>query len=99
MLESERLLGRFMGGSDPQRYYPVLVRLAESGCLDLASMVSRRIFLDEVKDALRSIESLDGVRAVDWLGPALGAHTDEIYEGLLGLWPERIAELRSDGVL
>jgi crotonobetainyl-CoA:carnitine CoA-transferase CaiB-like acyl-CoA transferase len=37
--------------------------------------------------------------AIDWLGPSLGAHTDEIYEGLLGLSPERIAELRSDGVL
>jgi crotonobetainyl-CoA:carnitine CoA-transferase CaiB-like acyl-CoA transferase len=37
--------------------------------------------------------------AIDWLGPALGAHTDQIYEGLLGLSAERIAELRSDGVL
>jgi Zn-dependent alcohol dehydrogenase len=64
MLEGERLLGRFMGGFDPQRYYPALVRLAESGFLDLASMVSHRIFLDEVEDASRSIESLDGVRAV-----------------------------------
>jgi S-(hydroxymethyl)glutathione dehydrogenase / alcohol dehydrogenase len=64
MLEGKRLLGSFMGGSDPQRDYPTIVRLAEFGRLDLASMVSRRITLDEVDRALRSIESLDGVRSV-----------------------------------
>jgi crotonobetainyl-CoA:carnitine CoA-transferase CaiB-like acyl-CoA transferase len=36
---------------------------------------------------------------IDWLGPALGAYNDDVYEGLLGLSPEQIAQLRSEGVL
>jgi crotonobetainyl-CoA:carnitine CoA-transferase CaiB-like acyl-CoA transferase len=36
---------------------------------------------------------------IDSLGPPLGAHNAEVYEGLLGLSPEQIRELRSDGVL
>jgi crotonobetainyl-CoA:carnitine CoA-transferase CaiB-like acyl-CoA transferase len=36
---------------------------------------------------------------IDWLGPTLGAHNDDVYEGLLGLSPEQIAQLRSEGVL
>jgi crotonobetainyl-CoA:carnitine CoA-transferase CaiB-like acyl-CoA transferase len=34
-----------------------------------------------------------------WLGPELGAHTDEVLSGLLDLTPEQIAALRSGGVL
>jgi formyl-CoA transferase len=34
-----------------------------------------------------------------WAGPELGAHTDEVLGDLLGLGPERRAQLRSDGVL
>ncbi len=36
---------------------------------------------------------------IDWLGPALGAHSDEIFRGLLGLDGERIAALRARGVV
>jgi S-(hydroxymethyl)glutathione dehydrogenase/alcohol dehydrogenase len=64
MLDGKRILASFMGGSDPQRDYPTIVRLAESGRFDLESMVSRRITLDEVDGALRSIESLEGIRSV-----------------------------------
>ena len=37
--------------------------------------------------------------AVDWLGPPLGAHVDEILGGLLGLSAEEIAELKARGVV
>ncbi|HEY8488518.1 MAG TPA: CoA transferase, partial [Thermaerobacter sp.] len=36
---------------------------------------------------------------VHWLGPALGAHNDEVYLGLLGLAPERLARLKEQGVI
>jgi crotonobetainyl-CoA:carnitine CoA-transferase CaiB-like acyl-CoA transferase len=36
---------------------------------------------------------------VDHLGPALGAHNDEVYGGLLGLSPERRRELHAQGVI
>ncbi|HEX6989800.1 MAG TPA: CoA transferase [Bacillota bacterium] len=36
---------------------------------------------------------------VQWLGPALGAHNDEVYRGLLGIGPERLARLQEKGVI
>ena len=36
---------------------------------------------------------------IDSLGPALGAHNDEVFGGILGLAPERIAALRAAGVI
>ncbi|MDB5589572.1 CoA transferase [Enterovirga sp.] len=36
---------------------------------------------------------------VRWLGPALGAHTDEVLSGALGLDAEHIAALRRDNVI
>jgi formyl-CoA transferase len=36
---------------------------------------------------------------VRWTGPELGEHTDDVLRGLLGMDPERIAELRGLGVL
>ena len=37
--------------------------------------------------------------AVRWLGPALGAHNDEVFGGLLGLPPEETARLRQAGII
>jgi crotonobetainyl-CoA:carnitine CoA-transferase CaiB-like acyl-CoA transferase len=37
--------------------------------------------------------------SVDWLGPALGAHTDEIYKGMLGLTDAELEALRANGVI
>lgn len=34
-----------------------------------------------------------------WLGPALGAHNEEIYGQLLDFTPERLAQLQRDGVI
>ena len=37
--------------------------------------------------------------AVNWAGPALGAHNTEVYEGLLGLDPAKLAGLKEAGIL
>jgi formyl-CoA transferase len=34
-----------------------------------------------------------------WPGPEVGAHNAEVYEGLLGLGPDMLAELRQQGVI
>lgn len=36
---------------------------------------------------------------VKWLGPALGSHTDEILQGVLGLDTARISDLRERGIV
>ena len=36
---------------------------------------------------------------IKWVGPSLGAHNEEIYNGLLGLTAEKISELKSEGVI
>jgi crotonobetainyl-CoA:carnitine CoA-transferase CaiB-like acyl-CoA transferase len=36
---------------------------------------------------------------IDHLGPALGAHNDEVYGDLLGVSAQRLAELRTNGVI
>jgi crotonobetainyl-CoA:carnitine CoA-transferase CaiB-like acyl-CoA transferase len=34
-----------------------------------------------------------------WLGPALGAHNEEVYGQLLGFTSERLKQLKQDGVI
>ena len=36
---------------------------------------------------------------IEWLGPALGEHNEEIYEGVLGLSKERLAALKETGAV
>jgi crotonobetainyl-CoA:carnitine CoA-transferase CaiB-like acyl-CoA transferase len=36
---------------------------------------------------------------VDWLGPDLGQHNDDVYRGLLGLGTEQLATLREEGAI
>jgi S-(hydroxymethyl)glutathione dehydrogenase/alcohol dehydrogenase len=58
------LLGCLYGSADVRREFPRLVELAEQGKLDLGSMVSRRIALDEVNEGLEAIESGEVIRSV-----------------------------------
>jgi S-(hydroxymethyl)glutathione dehydrogenase/alcohol dehydrogenase len=60
----KRLQGSAVGGSQILRDFPRYIRLAESGQIDLASMVSRRISLDEVNDGIAALHEADGVRTV-----------------------------------
>ncbi len=61
---SKRLLGCMYGGAQVRRDFPRLVGLVETGRLDIGSMVSRRITLDEVNDAFRAMEAGEVIRSV-----------------------------------
>ena len=63
------------------------------------TVVRRLIEADEGRDH-RQVHVVDRQgRAAAWTGPATGAHNDEVYGELLGLAPERLAELRASGVI
>ena len=37
--------------------------------------------------------------SVEWLGPPMGAHTDELFKGLLGLTDAEMGKLKDKGVI
>lgn len=53
-----------LGNAQILRDFPRLVALAETGRLDLASMVTRRIALDAVNDAFRAMDAGEEIRTV-----------------------------------
>jgi S-(hydroxymethyl)glutathione dehydrogenase/alcohol dehydrogenase len=61
-LHDKRVLGSFYGGADVRRDYPRLLSLWRAGRLDLDSMVSKRIKLDEINDGLQSLK--DGANVI-----------------------------------
>ena len=64
VFSGKRLVGSVVGGAQVLRDFPRFIRLAETGQLDLGSLVSRRIKLDEVNDGVAALDHADGVRTV-----------------------------------
>jgi S-(hydroxymethyl)glutathione dehydrogenase/alcohol dehydrogenase len=64
LFNEKKLLGCLYGSTEMRRDFPMLVRLAESGKLDLAAMVSRKIRLEDVQDGLHAIEAGQVIRQV-----------------------------------
>ena len=64
VLRARRLVGSPVGGAQILRDFPRFIQLAESGKLDLGSMVSKRITLDEINDGLDLLNRAEGVRTV-----------------------------------
>ncbi|KAA1176973.1 Zn-dependent alcohol dehydrogenase [Rhizobium tropici] len=62
--DDKRLLGSLYGGTQARRDIPLIVELAETGRLDLGSMITRRLLLDEVNDAVRALEAGEEIRSV-----------------------------------
>ena len=62
------LVGSCYGGGDPRRMIPTIVGLAESGRLDLDRMVTRRIGLDDVQEAMDAMDRGEVVRSVITFG-------------------------------
>lgn len=64
VFSGKRLIGSAVGGAQILRDFPRFIRLAETGQLDLGSMVSHRIGLDEINEGLEMLRRADGVRTV-----------------------------------
>jgi S-(hydroxymethyl)glutathione dehydrogenase/alcohol dehydrogenase len=63
-LDAKEIRVSNMGSAQIRRDFPRLVALAETGRLDLASMVTRRIALDDVNDAFRAMDAGEEIRTV-----------------------------------
>ncbi|HKY66533.1 MAG TPA: Zn-dependent alcohol dehydrogenase [Acidimicrobiales bacterium] len=64
VFSGKRLVGAAVGGAQVLRDIPRFLRLAETGQLDLGSLVSRHITLDEVNDGIEGLDRAEGVRTV-----------------------------------
>jgi S-(hydroxymethyl)glutathione dehydrogenase / alcohol dehydrogenase len=64
VFSGKRLAGSVVGGSQILRDFPRFIRLAEAGQLDLGSMISHRIKLDEINDGVDLLNRAEGVRTV-----------------------------------
>jgi S-(hydroxymethyl)glutathione dehydrogenase/alcohol dehydrogenase len=64
VFSGKRLAGAVVGGAQILRDFPRFIRLAESGRLDLGSMVSQRITLDEINKGIDLTDRAEGVRTV-----------------------------------
>jgi S-(hydroxymethyl)glutathione dehydrogenase/alcohol dehydrogenase len=64
LITGRRIAGASFGGAKGRDRVPELVDLHLEGKLDLESLVSRRIGLDEVNDAFAAMERQEGIRTV-----------------------------------
>jgi S-(hydroxymethyl)glutathione dehydrogenase/alcohol dehydrogenase len=62
--DAKRVLGSVYGSAQVRRDMPRLVALAEAGRLNLGAMVTRRVGLDDVNDALAAIDAGETIRSV-----------------------------------
>jgi len=62
--DEKQMLGCLYGSAQVRRDFPKFVDLVETGRLDIGSMVSRRIKLDEVNDAFRAMQAGEVIRSV-----------------------------------
>ena len=63
-LDAKEIRVSNMGSSQIRSDFPRYVALAETGRLDIGSMISRRIALDDVNDALRAMDAGEVIRTV-----------------------------------
>ena len=64
VFSGKRLVGSVMGGAQILRDFPRFIRLAEAGRLDLGSLVSRRLKLEEINEGVAGLNRAEGVRTV-----------------------------------
>jgi S-(hydroxymethyl)glutathione dehydrogenase / alcohol dehydrogenase len=64
VFSGKRLAGAVIGGSQILRDFPRYIGLAESGKLDLGSMVSQHITLDEINKGIDLAHRAEGVRTI-----------------------------------
>lgn len=64
VFSGKRIAGSVIGGAQILRDFPRFIRLAESGRLDLESMITHRISLDEINKGVQLLTQAEGVRTV-----------------------------------
>jgi S-(hydroxymethyl)glutathione dehydrogenase/alcohol dehydrogenase len=64
VFSGKRLRGSVVGGSQILRDFPRFIKLAETGQLDLTSMVSNKITLDQINEGIDMVHRAEGVRTV-----------------------------------
>ena len=64
VFSGKRLRGASVGGAQILRDIPRFIRLAETGRVDLGSLVSRHIKLDEINDGIEGLSRAEGTRTV-----------------------------------
>lgn len=64
LTSEKRVVGGLFGGASVMRDIPKLVGMIEAGQIDVESMISRRIGLDEINDGLDAIEGGTVIRSV-----------------------------------
>jgi S-(hydroxymethyl)glutathione dehydrogenase/alcohol dehydrogenase len=62
--DEKKLLGCIYGSAQVKRDFPRFIALTETGRLDLGSMVSRCVSLDEVNEAFRAMQAGEVIRSV-----------------------------------
>jgi S-(hydroxymethyl)glutathione dehydrogenase/alcohol dehydrogenase len=62
--EEKKMLGCLYGSSQVRRDFPRFIDLVETGRLDIGSMVSRRITIDQVNDAFAAMQAGEVIRSV-----------------------------------
>jgi S-(hydroxymethyl)glutathione dehydrogenase/alcohol dehydrogenase len=62
--EEKTIRGSKYGSAQVRRDFPRFVHLIETGRLDISSMVSKKIKLEEVNDAFRAMEAGEVIRSV-----------------------------------
>jgi S-(hydroxymethyl)glutathione dehydrogenase/alcohol dehydrogenase len=63
-LDAKTLVGCVYGSTDPDRDFPVLVEMIERGAIDARALVTKRIALEDINDALDSMEAGVGARSL-----------------------------------
>ena len=64
LFSGKRIVGSVMGGAQVLRDFPRFIGLAESGRLDLGSLVSSRISLEDINKGIDAAHDAEGVRTV-----------------------------------
>jgi S-(hydroxymethyl)glutathione dehydrogenase/alcohol dehydrogenase len=62
--DEKRLLSSIYGGGDVRRDYDRLIRLWRTGRLDLAGMITAKVSLDEVNEAISAMRAGEAIRTV-----------------------------------
>jgi S-(hydroxymethyl)glutathione dehydrogenase/alcohol dehydrogenase len=64
VFSGKRISGSVVGGAQILRDFPRFIRLAETGLLDLGSLISHRIHLDQINEGLTLLTQSQGTRTV-----------------------------------